>query len=334
MFHVDLKYIKLLSPKLLYFKQIGKHAFRFRCPICGDSKKSKTKARGNVYEIGGNLSYKCFNSCGSKSIGGLINYVDPSLYREYIMERYKNDTRDSPDEPIFKKEIVELLTDEVLDDLIRIDTLPSDHQVVKYVESRKIPKDKWGRLYYVDKFKTWVNSIIPGKFDASRNDNPRLIFPYFNKHGRVFAINARTLADEEPKYIIVKFVDDCETVYGLDTVNWSLPVYVVEGQLDSLFLPNCLAVSGSTFDIDTIRKIKSNCTLVLDNEPRNKETTKLIYKVIDLNYNICLFPETFGYKDINAAIIGGMSVEQIIKVINKNTFKGLAARIELTKWRK
>lgn len=333
MLYIDLKFIRLLSPKLPLFKQVGKTAYRFRCPICGDSQKSKTKTRGNVFESNGKLAFKCFNCHSPLGYQGLINYVDPSLYKEYIFERYKNKPN-KIEEPIFKKEEIKLLTDSIIDDLVNIEELPEDHFAVEYVNSRKIPKDKLGRIYYTDKYKTWVNSILPDKFNPERGDNPRLVFPYLNKHGKVFAANARAFGDEEPKYIITKFDNNYEVVYGLDTINWAKHILVVEGQIDSLFLPNCLAVSGSSFDNETIRRIKANCTLVFDNEPRNKQISKIISDCIKLGYNVCLLPATFIHKDINAAVIAGVSVEEILKVIRNNTFRGLVAELTFTKWRK
>lgn len=328
--YIDLKYTKLLSPKLLRFTQLDQYRFRFRCPLCGDSKKSESKARGNVFPYKNGLIFKCFNCGQSASISELIERVDPSLKREYVLEKFKNEDY----EPIFKKEEVKLLTDSIIDDLTCILELENDHPAIKYISDRKIPWQKWERIYYTDTFKSWVNSLFPNKL-KSFEEHPRIVFPYFNKHGKCFAANSRSMSDKhEPKYIIIKFDNNYETVYGLDEVNYSRHIYVVEGQIDSLFLPNCLAVSGASFDIDTIQKIKSNCTLVMDNEPRNKEVTKLIYKYIEKNYNVCLFPETFKFKDINDAIIGGMSSDEILKVINKNTFSGLTARLRFTEWRK
>jgi hypothetical protein len=332
MLYIDLKYVRLLAPKLSNFKQVDTHAYRFRCPICGDSKKSQTKSRGNIFPSKGKLHYKCFNCHTPIGYLGLIKQVDPNLYKEYLLEKYKNPS--IKEEYLFKKEEpIELLKDSILDDLIEINDLRKDHPVIEIIEHRKIPKDKWNRIYYTKKFKTWVNSILPDKFNVARDDNPRLVFPYFNKHGKVFAANSRAFGDEEPKYIITKFDNSYETVYGLDTVDWGRHVFVVEGQIDSLFLPNCLAVSGSSFDIDTIRKIKSNCTLIFDNEPRNKQIVKIISNCIDKGYNICLFPRTFEFKDINEAIIGGLTVDQIVSIIRKNTFSGIKAKLIFSDWR-
>ena len=53
--YVDTKFLNQLSNRLPNFKQKKQGLWNFRCPHCGDSKKSKTKSRGFVYEKKNNL---------------------------------------------------------------------------------------------------------------------------------------------------------------------------------------------------------------------------------------------------------------------------------------
>ena len=48
---VDSKYIGLISSRLQQFKRVKADLYNFRCPICGDSKKHKNKARGYIYSL-------------------------------------------------------------------------------------------------------------------------------------------------------------------------------------------------------------------------------------------------------------------------------------------
>ena len=52
------------------------------------------------------------------------------------------------------------------------------------------------------------------------------------------------------------------------------------------------------------------------------EDAVIVEKAINEDYKVCLFPESFTFKDINEAIIGGISKESIMDIINKNTFSG------------
>ena len=56
--YVEIKYLNLLSVRLEKFKKKKEFLWNFRCPVCGDSQKNKSKAReeieGNPLEIRGN----------------------------------------------------------------------------------------------------------------------------------------------------------------------------------------------------------------------------------------------------------------------------------------
>ena len=55
---------------------------------------------------------------------------------------------------------------------------------------------------------------------------------------------------------------------------------------------------------------------------------------MDLDYTISFFPETIKEKDINDMILGGIDQIEIVKIINKNTYKGVGASYKLSEWRK
>ena len=70
--YIDLKFINEISGRLGQFKKKGDNLFNFRCPHCGDSKKSSTKARGFVYRKKSDMFFKCHN-CGMGQTLSLIH---------------------------------------------------------------------------------------------------------------------------------------------------------------------------------------------------------------------------------------------------------------------
>jgi len=333
-----MKYASLLGTRLRNFAKKNDYLWNYSCPICGDSKKNPRKARGYIYKFKQDLLVKC-HKCGySTNIGNLIKYIDSNLYDEYVVERYKNGAtryNDHKDIAEVLPPTVELdLDDSVLDELSRIDRMRDDHPAVQYVANRNIPKDKWNLLYFSPKFKAYVNSITP-KFPEPINDeHPRLVIPYFNSHGKVIAFQGRAFGKEEPKYYTIKIDENEEKIYGLERIDYSKRIFVVEGPIDSLFLPNAIAVSGSSFDTPTIRQLLTNATIVMDNEPRSKEITKQLAKYIDKGYNVVMYPDTVVEKDINEMILSGRTPAQILDLINRNTFTGMEAKLRFTEWRK
>lgn len=344
MLFVDAKFASMLGPRLRNYKKTGDYTWNFSCPVCGDSSTKKSKARGYIYKMKADLFVKCHNCGYGTNIGNFIKFLDANLYSEYVLERYKggatryNDHKDIAEvNPQFlDTKPTLLLEDEALKGLTRIDRLKETHPAVKYVASRQIPRDKWHLLYFCTKFKKWTNSMVPRKFSdkSLEEDHPRLVFPFFNAAGKMYAYSGRSFGAEEPRYYTIKLDEDAEKVYGLDRIDWSKRIYVVEGQVDSLFLPNCIAVAGASFDNPTIQKIKTNCTIIMDNEPRNKDIAKQLAKYIENGYTVCMLPDTIEQKDINEMILTGKTVEQVLETINTNTFQGMEAKLRYTTWRK
>ena len=341
MLFIDVKYANILGSRLRNFKQKNDYLWNYSCPVCGDSSKNKLKARGYIYRTKQDLFVKCHNCGHSTNLGNLIKYVDSKLYDEYVLERYKggaskhNDHKDIVDTSVFIDTKPIVLQDSVLDPLTSLDQLDESHPAVKYVIARKIPKNKWNALYFAPKFKAFVNSVIPKFVEPIEGEHPRMIIPYFNEHGKVFAFQGRAYGNEEPKYYTIKIDENEEKIYGLERIDYGKRIYVVEGPIDSLFLPNAIAVSGSSFDTPTIRQLLTNATIVMDNEPRNKEIVKQLNKYIDLGYSVCMFPDNIKQKDINEMVLHGeMTPEEITKLINTNTYAGIEAKLKFAQWRK
>ena len=330
MSYIDTKYLNIISPYLQQFKKKGDDLWNFRCPYCGDSHKSRTKARGFVFRKKNDLFFKCHNCGTGASLGNLIKTLDSKTYKDYIMERYKKgvETRSSPqpefhfNAPVFRKK-------GILKGLKSIQDLPDDHPARQIVERRKLPVESLSDLYLCESFFKFTNSIIKGKFPSLGGDHPRLIIPFRGEDGEVFAYQGRAFGNEQPKYITIKIDADRDKIFGLDKVDKSKPILVVEGPLDSLFLDNCIAVAGADFS-----SMEGDLTVIYDNEPRNKEINKQIEKTIDQGKSVCLWPDTMVCKDINDMIILGYTKEEIQEIITNNTFSGVAAKLRFANWRR
>ena len=58
---IDQKYINSLATRLSMFTRKDDNVYNMRCPLCGDSQKSKTKARGYILGRDGKYVYTCHN---------------------------------------------------------------------------------------------------------------------------------------------------------------------------------------------------------------------------------------------------------------------------------
>ena len=101
MSYIDIKYLNLISYQLPIFKKKGDALWNFRCPYCGDSHKSRTKARGFVYRKKNDLFFKCHNCGVGATLGNLIKYVNSKVYDDYILERYRRGVKSNNPDPEF-----------------------------------------------------------------------------------------------------------------------------------------------------------------------------------------------------------------------------------------
>jgi len=321
------------------FKKKGDNLWNFRCPYCGDSQKSRTKARGFVFRKKNDLFFKCHNCAVGASLGNLIKYVDSKTYEDYILERYRKgvETRSSPQKefkfnaPVFKKDVFKSLQS--------ISRLPASHPARRLVGKREIPsKFLSDDLYLCKSFYRFTNTLIPNKFPSLDYDHPRLIIAFRDEIGEIFAYQGRAFGSETPKYITIKLKEDSDKIYGLDRIDDSKEIYVVEGPIDSMFLDNCIAVGGSDFSKPLViaNKIIDNAqlTIVFDNEPRNKEICKQIEKTLNQGRKIVIWPDSMKHKDINDMILAGYTKENVKEIITDNTFSGAAAQLRFAEWRK
>jgi len=310
----------MLSPRLDKFKKVRDNLFNFRCPYCGDSRKSQSKARGYFYRKKNDYFYRCHNCGKGTTFGKVLEYIDSMMYKEYIMERYKGDApkTEAPEfnfkAPKFKK------IDPKLENLTPINKLNGGHPARQFVESRQLPEEFYSDLYLCPKFFEWSKI-------QSQQEHPRLVIPFRDESGEVFAAQGRAFGKESPKYLTIKFQDKPK-IFGLDRVDFAKRYYVVEGPLDSMFLDNCLAVAGADF-----RYLPpGDTTIVLDNEPRSREIIKQMERLIHQEHELVIWPTTITQKDINDMVLAG--VEDIQTIIDNNTFSGLEATMKLAAWKR
>ncbi len=350
--YLDTKYLMLLSIKLRNFKKVSEDVYHASCEICGDSKKDTTKARGYFYKLNDKLCYKCHNCGVSMTFMHYLKTIDPSLYKQYVFEALKSNQQQKIIEQDLKQKVVidslrakktmttsDLVADSVLDYATRIDRLDDSHPCKQYVISRSIGRDKWPLLYYTDDFKQFTNRFIPGKFknghDQLIDKEERLLIPFFDKHGKVTAFQGRSLDPHcKIRYYTIRLDENKPTIYGLDRVDYSKPIYVCEAALDSLFIPNCISVNGACYQDPLIEQIKTNVTIIPDNERRNKEVCRQIEKMINGGFKVCLWPEGLPFKDINEAILAGYDTNELLQIINENTVCGLSGKIKFKLWTK
>ena len=338
---IESKYVRLLSHRLRNFKQKNDYLWNFSCPFCGDSQKNLTKARGYVFQKGTNLFYRCHNCGVSTNVGNLIKHMDNSLHKEFVLERYKSGesgfsnfkepTFDIPS-PRFDK----VEKQKIFEHAEWCDKLPSGHFCLEYLTKRKIPQKFHSKLLFTQHYKQFCDTLVPNH-GKTIVDDARLVIPFYDKYNDLIAVSGRALetSDKTLRYVTLRTNDSKDKLlYGMDRVDLSETVKIVEGPIDSLFLTNCIA-SGDTNLVLTSDEISSDKkVLIFDNEPRNKEIVKMMQNAIRLGNDIVIWPNNIAGKDINEIILGGITSDELEGIISSNTFSGLQAQTKFVFWKK
>ena len=293
-----------------------------------------------MYQKGTGLYYKCHNCNAGMSIGNFLQFTNGTLYKEYILERYKAGESGKSN---YKKPTFNIPTPKfgkvekpVFEHGEYCDKLPKGHYCLEYLDRRQIPKEFYSKMVYTDKYKTFVNAALPNN-DKKLVDEARLVMLFFDEYNELIAISGRALenGDKTLRYITLRTKDsDSKLIFGLDHVDMKKRVKIVEGPIDSLFLDNCVASGDANLKI-TSKNIKSDeKTLIFDNEPRNKEIVKMMKDAINYGHDVVIWPDTIKQKDINEMIMSGYTKDELEKIISNNTFSGLEAQAKFTFWKK
>ena len=331
--YTDQKYVGLISPRLELFKQVRQNLWNSRCPICCDSQKNRSKKRLYIYAKKQDLFVKCHNCGFGSNLGNFIKQLDPHLHSQYIVERYKagETGQRKSKEPEFHFEKPKFKPQPTKINLPSIGKLDKEHFARKYFESRKIPESFKDKVYFAEDFKEWAQSVSKIDYSNLGKEEPRMVIPFFDMEGKLIAAQGRALGKNELRYITVKVEEDSLKIYGLDRWNPEEHTYIVEWPIDSMFLPNCLAVAGG--DLLTYNGDKEKTTLIFDNEPRNIHTIKKIMDSISKGWSVVIWSKERKFKDINDLIISGLSTDEILDMINTRTMKGLEADWAAREWR-
>lgn len=326
---VDRKFVSLISVKLERFTQKNDYLWNFRCPICGDSKKNKLKTRGYFYKKKSNLSFMCHNCHSSMSFGNFLKTMDKLLYKEYQLERYREENNNDVKQPDFSLAKKRPEFKNITIDLPTIQSLNDDHIAKKYCTNRKIPN--LDELYYAEDFGKFV-CVTFGSSDKKFPENDqRIVIPFYNEKNILLGVQGRAIFNSKVRYITQKISESNPKVFGLNKVDFTKPIYVVEGPIDSMFLKNSIAsMDAALYNIVNLIG-KHDFVFVYDNEKRNRNILNCMKKTIELGQKICIWPSNIKEKDVNDMILAGYNVQEIV---DKNTFSDARAMLELEMWRK
>lgn len=337
MLWIETKYACLIASRVRNYERKSSTLWNFSCPICNDSSTDKRKARGYIYETKGHLRFHCHNCSSSMPFTSFIREIDESLYLDMKREMFseQNEKKDELKEFTNKLKKPDYVKGTNFKELKKISQLSPNHVAKKFIDKRQIPTTWHHQLFFCEKFKEWTNTLLPGKFDPIKYEEPRIIIPFLSKNKSLIGYQGRDLSNDPKaiRYITIMLNEDQPRIFGLDKVDTNRRYYALEGPFDAMFLENAVASCGSDIvsELEKAKLSKDNGVIVYDNEPRNRDTIKKINKAIRKGWRVVIWPDSISEKDVNDMFLAGLPVKEIIAA---NTFKGLEAELKMATWKK
>lgn len=333
--HVDIQWMNRISVNLARFRKVKTDTYNCRCPVCGDSQKSTKLARFYFYVKKMSLKVWC-HKCGySNNFFGFMKDQYPTYFEDYKKETlFDSFSRSSnlfvPEEIKETTQQKKISINTLKKISVNINDLEDDHPAKAYLLERSFSKDEMSRLYYTDDFKTLASLFNLESGSKLKEKEPRIIIPFINNKGTIEIIQGRSLdKNSNLKYITIKTNEDAEKVFGLYDADHTKTVYCVEGPLDSLFVDNCLASCDAN-----LTRVDAD-VYIWDVQSRNKDVCKYMEAAIEAGKSVVIWPFSGNKKlDINDMIKSGMTKDQIMNIIKKNTFSGLTAKMKFLQWKK
>ncbi len=138
------EFINRISSRLIRFRWSKPDLANFRCPYCGDSKKSKTKCRGYFYihKKFRKFHFHCQNCGYNCSLKTFLKEFDEELYKEFCLKSFGENRIGR--NGISTIEVKNTIDSVISIDLPSIESLPNNHYAKQYILNRKIPNKYLG----------------------------------------------------------------------------------------------------------------------------------------------------------------------------------------------
>ena len=291
--------------------------YEFVCPVCGDM-RFPNKRKAWIYKD--TWKYICFKCPCSMPFASYLKQTEPETYSKLIYSAFgampsqrkrKEEAKDDrpalpPDSPFVDGELIPITANH-----------PLARAGLDVCKSRKIRPEVFEKWYVCLEGNQFLhrdangNLIInpeTGKPVGNEYRN-RIIMPFYHFGGKWTQFDARAIDKNNPmRYLNLKNVR--REAYNIDFIRFDQPFYILEGTIDSTFIPNAIGIGGVQhlreilMDNPKIVQHKENCVFIWDNDEagRTGRTTTCHegYKWFDW--------DGIMEKDINGEVLHGCNL--------------------------
>lgn len=284
--------------------------FNFVCPHCGDM-AAQNKKKAYVYNNEDGWLFKCFKCGTTMPLWKYIKHNDTELYARLCFTSFGDQKREKKErEPVNRGPRLLPFKD---GEIIPItDNHPLAIQGLDICHHRRIRPEVYESWYVcLDDPKFIDRDSVTGRFILDSNGHAvgneyrgRIIIPYYRFGGKWNQFDARAIDKENPlRYR--NFTGAKRIAYNIDFIRYDRPFYILEGSIDSTFIPNSIAIGGIQHlgeilaDNPKIMENKENCVMMWDNDDAGRQalsdTVAKGFKWFDW--------DGIPFKDVNSVIM-------------------------------
>lgn len=248
------------------FMKVRYNRLQFACPYCGDSHGDKHKKRGNIYFK--NLTFNCYNAGCNKhtNVLGLFKDFGKSLNNLDILTHfldYINDNKvtrlsnvnETNSFSLFKEWSIEL---EDIKKKLSLFELAASPKTTSYIKSRLLTFKSDHFLINKTEDKLFIFNFLPSTTKVIgfqiRNFKGSKKYESFNIEkineiilGRKIDVDEEDLAE----------LNTYSLYFNVLISDFSKTLTILEGPLDSFFIPNSIALTGLNKSIELLDEIES-----------------------------------------------------------------------------
>ena len=248
--------------------------YQWNCPWCADDIGSPDN-KYNMETAFDEGVFHCWSCNRSGRISRLIKERGSvSLFSEYlsILEDVKESAYYNID--MFRNDGASFYEEQVrLPNTFRKIDLTSEDEVLSgYLKSRGIDQG------IID----FYGMGVTAHFGEDYKWRDRIILPSYNAYGDLNYFVGRTFRDKDKRSKYKNCdVDKSIIIFNECHVEWDSDIYLVEGALDSIYLPNAVSMLGKTMANDDalykslVKKANANVVICLDSDTSINETMRI-----------------------------------------------------------
>jgi hypothetical protein len=276
----------------------------FRCPICGDSKKNKFKKRGYILKNRKPWMYFCHNCFVKMNVVEWLKRYYPINYRNYYSEILQN--RDN-----VNIELPKIKLNTVKDEYSEKDEVKFFQPILKHNSDlsqtaiklcldRKIPETIWCKWYVA----------IDGMYKN------RLVIPFYDDKNKIYYYQGRSLYSYmTPKYLSRK--GNYNNIYNYYTVNREIPVIILEGCIDSIFVNNSIGMTGVKVSDKKLKEFP-NRRFLIDMDNQSTETKNKTIELLSMGEYVFCWKKFLSH--YNLPMKDKWDINDVIIALNKDKF--------------